>query len=181
MPLTLRAFLAVLVLCGACGDDESGGEPGPPDAGVDAAAAPACPTSEAGGAMFPLRLGKAGDGGFVELTDGQEVELVWGIQGFLMVITDVVAEADFGGADEVCFRCEASASSVEDAFPDAAVDYMFHFYRTPDDLYSAQAIIILTDLPSVYHGATALLRARCDGNELTGEVERTINMTVPPP
>lgn len=177
MPLTIRAALLAALLAGACGGDEE-----PPVSEPDAAAGvePTCLTSDEGGASMPLRIGDVQDTEFVDMTDGQQVELVWGGQGLLMVIFDVAVESDMGG-DTVCFQCETSLRSPTAAFPDARLDYMFHFARTSDDLYSTQTILVLSSLAKAYEGATAVLTARCDGHARSGIVERTIDLTVPPP
>ena len=177
-PLITRALIAAF-LCGACGGDEE------PTVEADSAPAePRCLESDVGGAQMPLHVGRVAEDGFLDIADGQEVELLWGNQGFLMILFDIGAEATVVGADTsdaVCFQCSATLSSPTAAFPDAELEYMFYFSPITGDLYSSQMILILTNAPTTYDGATALLTASCDGHERSGSVERTINLSVPPP
>lgn len=177
MPLTTRALLVIL-LCSACGSDPGAG----PDAGGTADSSGDCVPSDEGGESFALRVGWAESDDFVDMTDGQEVQLLWGNQGFLMILFDVAADMQVEGADDgICFQCASSLVSDAAAFTDANLDYMFYFSPIAGDLYSTQTILILADEPVKYDGAAARLRVQCDGHQRSGEAERTISLRVPPP
>ena len=173
MPLTIPTLLLLVLLGGACGNEATSA----PDATPDPVET--CLASDQGGAAFPMRVGWSEDGGFVEMSDGQEVELVRGYQGLIMLVFDVTAETDMDGVEEVCFQCEVAVDSPTAAFSDASFTQMSRFTWTPDGLYQTEAILILADDPIRYEGASAHMTARCDGHERSGAVERTITLSVP--
>ena len=171
-----RLALLLVLLSAACGEPSATEA----DAGDAEDAAPACLTSSEVGASIPLRIGSTEGGEFVDLAEGQEVELVWGYQGYLMIIFGMAAEADLDGADEVCFHCEVSLSSSTGAFADSSLDSMFHFLPNQPDLYSSQVLLVLVDDPALYDGATAQLTASCDQTQRSTAIERTLGLSVPP-
>lgn len=100
---TLLAAAAVVAACAGAGHDASDVEPDvQPDAGLDAGVADAGSGTDVAtdaGARFEVLLGYESAGGFAELTDGTELEVVQGSQGGIHVEVLVHIRPAAGGEE----------------------------------------------------------------------------------
>jgi hypothetical protein len=146
------------------------------------AAALACPDTDAeGGDPFGLALGVRIDGtDYVEVQDGDEVPMVVGFQGFLMLQLEARATLPVDDVDSVCLMCTVEVSA-SDAFAGVVQTGPVQFRAVESDEFGGPFVVILgsaaRDMDAL-DGAEVVLSHRCDGESLSGAVERSVQLAI---
>lgn len=172
-----RLVWALALVAAAC----SGGGSGEPDAAVDAEPDPfGCEPSATGGDPFELLLGIDSEGGFDELSDGDECPILTGGQGLLMIIVAYRASLPFD-ADRVCLECLVEVTPVDapDGFGQAGVVV---FRASDDGTFEGTSTIIVggLDVGDELDGKDANVAIHCDGHGRSGSIERMVRLRVAP-
>lgn len=130
---------------------------------------------------MPLRVGALDDDErFVELSEGQDVTLLWGYQGYLMLSIDVAAEVELDGAPDSCLRCESSIASPTDAFSPVELQAMQPFTPLSPGFFTTHMFLVLAEDKARYDGQSAQLSITCAGHGHTGATENVLGLVVPP-
>lgn len=141
-----------------------------------------CEPNEGAAELFELAVGfESEDSEFVELSDGDSMEFVLGIQGLYMLPPKLRAFLSFA-EDDICLDCVARvgpAGSFEGSVQSGTVPYS----RVSSDSFGTSWPLILgagPELISSLDGADVVLTISCEGHGFSGEIERTIRLLAPP-
>ena len=172
--LALAAALGLATgACAGGGSDDDGSSDGDP--------ALECPEADTeGGDSFDMALGVRVDGtDYVELLDGDEAPMVVGYQGFLMLQLESRATLAVDG-DAICLMCTVEVSPAE-AFNGVVQTGPVQFRAVESDEFGGAFVVILgsaeRDMDAL-DGAEVVLSHRCDGQSLSGAVERTVRLAI---
>jgi hypothetical protein len=173
---TLLAALG-LVLGGCAGSPDGGGDGDGDNDPYD------CGPGTPGGEPFMIELGLRDSDPFIALSDGDELPVVLGFQGFYMselrLRAEIVAPAD---ADRVCFDC-LTELSPGGSFEGIRQPEMARFTEGSDNLYSGFSTMLLGTYDQL-EGGDAIdglevdLAMTCDGHGFSGSGQRTVRLSL---
>ncbi len=168
---------AALLAAGAC----SGSSSGEPD-GAAAADATALFCDSGGGDPFDLTVGYlSDDSAFVELGDGDDATLVMGPQGLYMLHVESLAQLSLT-SEQVCFTCRITVGPTDAGFAGTELDGPIGFIQVGAGAFGGAANVILGSREAAddFADAQVDVAMECNGNGLSGSVDRSVVLRLPP-